>query len=301
MGIFSIFRRAEPEASRPHAVSAMAGESAMFGGFGDPAFYEFIRSGGGSETASGASVSPKSAMRNTTVLRSVSLISGSIGMLPLHLRRQEDKKTAREHPLFRLLHRKPNAWQTAFEFRSLMQQRVLLHGDAYARIVWSRGRPIALVPLEPSAMEVKQRADWSLEYRYTPKGGGAVSIDARDVFHLRGLLSDDGVKGLSLVKLAAEAIGLAQQGEKAAARLFRNGMLVGGALKHPGNLSPEAYGRLKASMEEGQGADNAGKWKILEEGMDLVPGGNSGRDSQALETRQALANRTTPSASRRKR
>lgn len=244
MKIFDWFRRPDPGAAiSDPAVHAMAGESAMFNGFDDPAFKEFIRGGGAGLTEAGLSVSPKVAMRNTTVLRCVSLISYSIGMLPLHLHRKDSTK-ADDHPLFRILHRRPNAWQTAFEFRSLMQQRALgfsddgTRGDAFALIVRSGTRIMQLVPLPTGAVKPRQCDDWSLEYEYRKPQGGRVILSASDVLHLRYGLSEDGISGMSLVKQAAEAIALAIQTEKAAARLFRNGMVVGGALKHKNKLSP---------------------------------------------------------------
>lgn len=292
MGILDLFRRGTPEAAQPASVNAMAGEYAQFAGLGDPALYDFIRSGGAGMTESGVSITPSNAMKNTTVLRCVSLISFAVGYLPLHLHRTDDKSKATDHPLYRVLHRKPNAWQTAFEFKSYMQQSALgalgdgRHGDAFALIVRSGTKIMQLVPLDPSRMEVKQRSDWFLEYHFRLKSGGTQVYQQRDIFHLRYGLSEDGITGLSLVKQAAEAIGLATQTEKAAARLFRNGMIVGGYLKHPNQLSPEAYDRLKASMADNEGAENAHKWKILEEGMDIGVPGNSGRDSQAIEQRK---------------
>ena len=291
MGILSIFRRPEPQTAAP-SVGAMAGDQAMFAGLGDPALYEFIRSGGAGLTEAGVSITPKQAMRNTTVLRCVSLISYAIGMLPLHLHNRSDKSKASDHPLYRVLHRKPNAWQTAYEFRSYMQQAALgavgdgRKGDAFALIVRSGRRIIQLVPLDPSRVEVKQRSDWSLEYHLRDKDGGTRVLPQRDVFHLRNGMTEDGITGLSLVKQSAEAIGLAIQTEKAAARLFRNGAIVGGYLKHPGKLSPEAFDRLKESMADNEGAENAHKWKILEEGMDIGVPSNSGRDAQAHEQRR---------------
>lgn len=284
MGIFDIFRRTE--AADKTDVRAMAGEGAIFSGFDDPAFYEFMRNGAGSMTESGANITAKSAMKNTTILRCVSLISFSIGMLPLHMQRKETKAKANDHPLFRVLHRKPNAWQTAFEFRSLMQQRALTDGDAFALIVRSGNRVTQLVPLAGDRVTVKQRDDWALEYVVTRGSNGTVTLPQSEVFHLRYGLSDDGITGLSLVKQAAEAIGLAQQAEKSAARMFRNGMIIGGALKHPGKLSPEAYERLKASMDDETGAENSHKWKILEEGMDMMPNQHPGKDGQGLEQRK---------------
>lgn len=299
MGILSVLRgtadhvpiaRVEPavQSAVPGSQRPMAalGDVATFAGLDDPAMLEFIRGGSGALTQSGATVTPENAMRNTTVLRCVSLLSFAIGMLPLHLHDKATKAKATNHPLYRLLHRKPNAWMTSFEFRSLMQQRALQHGGAFALKVRSGNRLIQLVPMANGRTTIRQRDDWSVEYEYQRPNGGKVTYRQQDVFHIRYGLSEDGINGLSLVKQAAEAIGLAQQTEKAAARLFRNGMIVGGALKHPNKLSPEAYDRLKASMDDAQGADEAHRWKILEEGMSLEAPAASGRDSQALEQRK---------------
>jgi len=284
MGILNLFRRtAAPE---PKNMKAQAGEGAIFSGFDDPAFYEFMRNGAGGMTESGATVNVQTALRNTTILRCVSLISFSIGMLPLHMQRKDDKSKADDHPLFRVLYRKPNAWQTAFEFRSLMQQRALTDGDAFAMIVRSGNRVTQLVPLAGDRVTVKQRDDWALEYVVTRGSRGPITLPQSEVFHLRYGLSDDGITGLSLVKQAAEAIGLAQQAEKSAARMFRNGMILGGVLKHPNQLSPEAYERLKESMTDDSGAENAYKWKILEEGMDAVPNNAPGKEGEGLGQRK---------------
>lgn len=237
-------------------------------------------------TESGANVTVATALKNPTVFRCVSLISYTIGMLPLHLFYDGDERQkATDHPLYDLLMVQPNDWQSAFDFKALMQMQALVDGDAFALIVRSMGRTIRLVPLPKGRVSVKQNDDWSVEYHYQPSKGAKRIFTAEEILHLRGL-SDDGLRGLSLVRQSAEAIGLALQTEKAAARLFRNGMLVGGALKHKAKLSPEAYERLKMSMAERESADNAHKWLILEEDMEASPFSQTGKDSQHLETRQ---------------
>lgn len=286
MGLFDMFRRGEPQAGSTPSFRASAGTAITFQGFDDPALLEFIREGLGGLTESGARVSVQSAMKNTTVLRCVSLISFSIGMLPLHLKRKDGKGNATDHPLFRLLHRRPNPWQTAFEFRSLMEQRALTYGGAFARKIKSGNKILHLIPFDPEKTTIRQRSDWHLEFVVDRGQRGPLVLPQDEVFHLRYGLSEDGFTGLSLVKQAAEAIGLAQQTERAAARLFRNGMIVGGALKHPGKLSQEAYERLKESMNATSGAENAHLWKILEEGMSIEAASGSSRDSQGIENRK---------------
>ncbi|QIR85016.1 phage portal protein [Paracoccus sp. AK26] len=257
----------------------------LFDGISDPYLLQFLRDGG--VTQSGASVTPDSALKNTAVFRCVSLISYSIAMLPLHLHRDgQQLEKATDHPLFRVLHRKPNDWQTAFEFRQLMQTWALTEGDAFAAKVRRGDQVIGLLPMDPRRTVVEQRDDLSVVYKFTPKNGGQRTLPARDVFHLRGFTTD-GLRGRSLLKQAAEAIGLALQIERAAARLFRNGMIVGGELRmaQGKKLSQEAYERLKASMEEREGAANAHRWLITEEGMEAHPFSQTAQGSQHHEMR----------------
>lgn len=280
MGFLNFLRR-EPPASQAAPVQAMGGDEAMFaslgGGTGD-----FIRSGG---TASGRVVTPKEALKNTTVLRCVSLLAFSIGMLPLHLQLKTDKSKAIEHPLFRVLHRKPNPWQTAFEFRAFMQHQALVHGSAYAYIIRSGNRVLQLIPLQSGDVTVEQRSDWSLAYK-VKVGKDTRLVGPKDIFTLRYGLSEDGFTGISLVKQAAEAIGLALQAEQATARTFAKGVMAGLALEHPGKLSPEAFNRLSESLASREGAANAGRSFILEEGMKLGSTPTTARDAQTVEQRK---------------
>lgn len=271
---------------QPDLAVMAAAETGTFYDMNDPRLLEFIRGGYGGLTESGVTVSVRAAMKNTTVLRCVALISFAIGTLPLHLRNKETKEKADDHPLFRILHRKPNAWQTAFEFRSLVQQRALVEGDGYAMIVRSGNKILQLVPLASDKVTPRQKNDWSLEYVYNRPNGGQLVLPQTDMFHLRYGLSEDGIHGLSLVKQAAEAIGLALQTERAAARLFRNGMLVGGMMSVKDKLSPEAFARLREQMDAREGTENAHKWIIGEEGLEAKPFSQSGRDSQHIEQRK---------------
>ncbi|WP_019999072.1 phage portal protein [Aureimonas ureilytica] len=250
---------------------------------------EFLRCG--YESASGATVTIDTALRNTSVFRAVSLISYAIGMLPLQLINEDTKEKASDHPLYRLLHREPNNWQSAFDFRSLMQMRALVHGNAYALIIRSRdlttGKKniVRLIPLDPEKVTVTQNPDWTVVYKYTPSQGGQRILNPDEVFHLRGL-SVDGIHGLSLVRQARDAIGLAISAELAAGRLFKNGSFVGGVLTHPGKLSDPSLEHLKASLAEKEGAQNAGKNLVLEEGMKYEQLGQNARDAQMTELRK---------------
>ena len=87
-----------PVAAEPSAPNIQASTGTLFAGLDDPDLLAFMRTG--SETASGAYVNASKALQNMALLRCVTLISESIGMLPLNLvERGDEKRYATEHPL----------------------------------------------------------------------------------------------------------------------------------------------------------------------------------------------------------
>lgn len=245
---------------------------------------------GSIETAAGTSVSPDGAVRVAAVYRCVDLRASALACLPVQVIGQAaDGTIGRKlagHPLAQLLGSRPNRRHTSFEFRRLLGSHVHLWGNAYALKVRTGQRILELLPMHPGRMLVEERADMSLRYLYTRANGGQVEFAEQDVFHLRDL-STDGIVGLSKIALMREAVGVALQAERFGARMFKNGMGVGGAVKHPGKLSDGAHARLKSDMEQRYaGADNAHRWMVLEEGMALEKLGMSSSDMQFLDSRK---------------
>lgn len=290
MGIRDWFQRDQPAtvarveptlttAEPSPAPRAMAGQ--QFSSLNDPGFLEFIRAGS-------TTVTSAMALRNTAVKRSVDLISGVIGSLPLSLKEigsDGSRTDAISSEVHKLLRYRPNHYQTPMQFKRLMQVRALIKGASYARIAWSTGRPIALIPIT-GEVKVEQRDDLTPFYRVTSKTGKVTELEPKDMFVLDAL-SLDGATGLSPVELAAEVISTAIQAQKAADRIFQTGMMAGGRLSHKGKLSAEAHERLRAQMAEFTGSQNAGRWMIMEEGMDGGPWDTTAQEGQLVETRAA--------------
>ncbi len=248
---------------------------------------EALRSG--AVTGSGATVTPNSAMRVATVYACVRIISGAVATLPLHIKRRVDERTredASDTPIWTVLRKKPNRWQTPSQFRRMLQAHLLLRGNAYAMIVRSRRLVQELIPLHPDRVEVKQDDDLGLEYSYTRQDGRRIRLAQTEVFHLVGLTLD-GVHGVSAISYARETIGLSLAMEDHGATTFRNGARVRGVLKHPNKLGPEAVAHLKAGLEEFRsGGEQEGKNLILEEGMDYARIAMTAEDAQWIESRK---------------
>ena len=276
MKLFDKFRRwgAAEAPPRPRAETG----SIVFTGLDDPALLDFIRNGQIGES--------NKLLRNTASLRCLSLIGHGLGMLPTSLYMAgPGKQVASSHPGHKLLRIKPNPWQTPMEFKSQMQLLLETEGNAYARIIRAGSRPIHLIPFEKGRVEAKLGSNWRMQYRCTTENGGQITLDQDEVLHVRDL-SLDGVSGLSRRQLSREVFELAEQAQKAAANVFKTGVMAGGSIEVQAALSEQAYQRMKASLaDEYSGADNVNKWMIIEEGGKANRFGSNARDAQQIENR----------------
>ncbi|QUT04832.1 phage portal protein [Sphingobium phenoxybenzoativorans] len=257
-----------------------------------PVLRDFLREG--PESVTGVGVSEKMALRNSTFFRAVNLIAASMGMLPAHLMRRKPDGTiekAKDRKLYRVLLKRPNSYQTAFEFKSYMQTLALLDGNAYGLILRDPRREVLqIIPLPRKVITPKLSDDWKLTFEYRRPKGGTVTLQQEEVFHFRHPMTRDGLIGVNLVDIALNAIGIASQAERAAGKLLSGGVMAGGALESDETLGEEAIARLKQSMaDQNMGVENAGAWLVLEEGLKAKPFIASAKDSQFDELRRRQA------------
>jgi HK97 family phage portal protein len=246
----------------------------------------------GSATASGARVTADSAMRVGAVYACVRIRAGIVATLPIDVKRRVDARTredASDTKLGLLLRRKPNRWQTPSQFRRMMQAHHMLRGNAYAMIVRSMfgtKEVLELVPLHPDRVKVCQLENLALEFVYTRKNGGTVTLKQSEVFHLAALTLD-GFTGVTPLTYARETIGLSLAMEQHGATVFKNGARISTVLRHPGKLGQEGLDFLKASLDEYRsGGESEGKALILEEGMEVSPLAMTMEDALWIEGRK---------------
>ena len=242
----------------------------------------------GSSTASGNPVTPETALKLAAVWACVRLRSQTIASLPLHLY-NEDKTIAKDHYLYRILHDSPNADMTASEFWEAMAAALDLWGNAYAHIVRSsrNGQVISLEVLNPEQVTTYRSKDGIVTYLYR-EGRTVYNYADADVFHLKGFTLD-GFIGLSSIQYQASGMGFQIDANTAANQEFKNGLKAGGFLKTgEGKLNDPQRERLRANLEEFGKPENAGKFMVLEAGMEVVSTGNvriSPQDAQLLQSR----------------
>lgn len=228
-------------------------------------------------TSSGNSVTDERALKISAVWACVQLISNSVSGIPLGFYKKTDdgrEELTRKNPLTDLLHKSPNALMKPRDFRMAMTCQMCLWNNAYAEIVWSGNRPVALMPLRPGRMIPFITEDGTLTYHYQVQGGGKSGENGikvyskKSILHLKGF-GTDGVVGSERNNYARESYGLSVASETFAAKQFANGGRPGGVITFDAFLKSEQREQVK-KMYEGisEGAINANKLWILEGGSE---------------------------------
>lgn len=243
----------------------------------------------GGIAATGENVNEATAITVAAVYACVRILAEDVSSLPLHVYKRlapRGKERATNHPVYALLHTRPNPEISAMAFRETMQAHVSLYGNAYAEIERNKaGKPMWLWPIAPNRVTPFRVSAGKIAYQIDVDAD-KVTIGADDMLHVPGL-SFDGLQGYSPITVAREAIGLASAAAKYGAKFFGNGAAPGGVLTLDKALSPEAKKRLKASWDEAhRGLNNSQRVAVLEEGMKWQSIGISPDDAQFLETRK---------------
>lgn len=257
----------------------------------DNATLELFREIFGSRVSmSGQTVTLTDALRCATVFACARVIANGIAQVPLKLFREDEatgKKTpARDHPLYRVLHRKPNPWQTSFEFRELIGLHLVLAGRAYAYKVMVGGAIRELIPLEPGKVNAKLADDGiTVLYEVTGKDGSVRTFDGSMIWHLKGP-SWNGWQGLDALDLAREAIGLSIASEASQSKLHKNGVRPSGTYSVDGTLNAEQHKALRKFLADNYAGENSGLPMVLDRSAKWLSHAMTGVDAQHLETRR---------------
>ena len=242
----------------------------------------------GAQSLSGENVTEHTALTYSAVYNAISLISGTIGALPLHLmqRKEKTKRIADDNRTYRVMHDSANPYMTAMALRECLMAHILAWGNGYAEIVRNGyGELMALWPITPNRV-TPEMISGELVYRVRMPDGQDVPMPRAQILHVPGL-GFDGFLGYSVVGMARKSIGLGMAMETFGSRFFGEGTHPGVIVEHPTKLSPEAHSNLKKSLTDiYSGLGNSHRLMLLEEGMKFQKIVIDPKDSQFLESRQ---------------
>lgn len=216
-------------------------------------------------------VNEDSAMQVAAFNRGITYISSSVASLPWYVK-SKSKEVLMDDRITTLLDLAPNPEMSAMQFRVAMIIGAIIYGNSYAEIERDGiGRPVALWPLDPLAVEPYRFPSGELTYRIVGGSrevpGNDIYMPVKNVFHLRNLHTKDGINGLGVVAYASETLGISLGGDRFANGLFTNAGIPSGYLTLPGGLEEDSIKRIKQGWEENYSGRKVGGTAILEEGM----------------------------------
>ena len=245
--------------------------------------------GAGYAEVAGVAVTEKTALQVATVLACVKVIADGCATPDLHVYREQrdgTRERATNIPEYRLLARRPNEWQTSFEWRRLMTMHAALTGAGLSiKVMGDNRRVRELIPVEPGRWDVFKVSRYELRYRCWDEFGLIGEFTPDQVFVLHGV-QWDWAKSINAVKLARSAIGLALATERSMQSMHANGLRPSGTYSVEGTLSKEQHDRLVEWLAKKSGPDKVGAPLVLDRNAKWLQTASSAVDAQSNETRR---------------
>lgn len=251
---------------------------------------DLIDGGGrGSAMIAGVHVNAKTALQCATVLACVKVIADGCATPALGVFREladGRSEKATNIPEYRLLSRRPNEWQTSFQWRRLMTMHAALTGAGLSIKVRGNNRRVTeLIPVKPGSWTVTKTARYEAVYRCWDEFGLIGEFAPDDVFVLNGL-QWDWIGNIDAISLARAAVGLSMATEESQAAMHKNGLRPSGTYSVEGNLDEAQHARLTKWLKQHAGSSKTGDPLVLDRNAKWLSTSLTGVDAQHVETRR---------------
>lgn len=185
-------------------------------------------------------------LSEATYFACMKVLSEAIGKLPLKLLTYNERngvETARKHPLYHILHDRPNPYMTASTFWSTVEYNRNHYGNAY---VWIKGagKNMTLWILPSTDVEVwyddaKILADQpDIYYRYS-SGGKVYQFGSEEILHFKSSNMLNGIVGVSVQDQLKMTIGSNYKAQALIDKMYDNGFTGKAVLQYTGNLNEQ--------------------------------------------------------------
>lgn len=239
----------------------------------------------------------ESAKKISAVRACVRVIAECCAMLPLFVyeRVEAGKEKAVEHPLYTLLHDRPNRYQTSYEWRDQLVSDCLYYGNAFClkkyKSGFSQGRSQVidqLIPLSPVGPEARLNADGTLSITVADYDGKRKEYRQSELFWIKGLPRTASYLGDPVLQDSSDTVNAAANANRYSASLFESGGGKRVALVLPEGvfLTPEDEARLRSQWDAAY-RGNA-KTAVLSGGIKAEQVGMTADEAQCLDSTKFL-------------
>lgn len=221
-----------------------------------------------------------SEMSLSAVFRAVSVISSSVAQMPIEVYKTDKDgflTVAKNDAVRNWLRRGGDKRMSRYTLIECLVRDMLLKGNGYALIEKNEmGRPSGLRYVQPEYVTV-QSDDKDTVIRYFVYG---IETKPADVIHIVNV-TEDGIRGESTLKYAANALSTATSAERSAKGFFDGGGKHSGFITSDRPLNDKQRNQVASRVNEG----DPGSVFVLEGGFNFHAMGISASDAQLLESR----------------
>ena len=239
-------------------------------------------------------------IKNVIAHRAISMISNAVSSItPLffEITDNSNKSELADNDNICLLIKRPNPTTNYMKFMEYVVSSYLISGNVFIQAVKNNNDKIAEMYLLrsdrvsviagygniPSGYKYKIN-NMSFFYPCDEENGKS------DILHIKAFNPLDDWYGLSPMECAQYSIDQHNECVKWNKALLENGARPSGALVVKQSMTDEVYNRLKSEMDEKfRGGENAGKFLLLEGGLEWKEMGISPKDMDFIETKNASA------------
>lgn len=241
-----------------------------------------------------------SALSEATYFSCLKVLAEAMGKLPARVMRYNEQHgivTAREHPLYKVIHDRPNPYMTATTFWSTLEMSRNHYGNAYAWIDGS-GENMKLWILPSNQVEVwwddaKLIKDQPDIYYLFSGGGKYYRLGSEEVLHFKSSTTFDGLVGVAVKDQLKSTISGNLRSQKMVNKMYDSGFTAKAVLNYTGSLNDanvkelvkltEAYGKGELKKD---GIENIIPIPV---GFSLNPLNVKLADNQFIEVKQYSA------------
>ena len=216
-----------------------------------------------------------------SLYQGLNIICDTIASMPVYLFKMSDgfQEMVVDDPRNDIMSGMANEVLTSYNLKKVMVKDLILHGNAYVKIVRGKGDAIESLYYYPTDV-VTPKADKNGYYFEIKKFDTGVEgenieeeiVDFYDMLLLIRNNKYNSIKGVGLLEIAKDTLGLAIEENTYLNNLFRNGLSARAILNSKTPLKRDIKQKLKQDLRDMYtGSKNAGSVLVLEGEMNLVP------------------------------
>lgn len=204
------------------------------------------------------------------------VLSESVGKLSIHLKDGAGNKIYGSD-INKLLRIRPNSYMSPTDFKTLMEYNRNHFGNAYALIETAKGKRVGLHPLDPLRVKIivddanELKHDAPYVYKYTSKSNEDYYFDYREIIHLKGGLSKNGIVGKSVAEELADTIEGSKEAQAYLNDLYKRGLSANAILQYTGDLSEKSKREMLSKLKKFAKSNDYGNIIPIPLGMELKP------------------------------